>query len=164
MADQTSGEWPFLLVWVLFFIGGAVRGTFMHWLGRRVRRFDQGRKGLADRPSVQRAERLVRRFGAPAVALCYLTVGVQSAVMIASGVLLMPWTRFVPATLVGAALWATLYTTVGMSVLYAAVGRLDPWWLLGLFGVGLLVWLVTRFTGNLEDDLERDLEQDSEAS
>lgn len=144
-----EGEWPFLALWLFFLSGAMMRGSFMHWLGRRVRRFDQAHRGLAERPAVLRAQAVVQRYGAPAVTLAHLTVGVQSAIMVASGLLLMPWRRFLPALLLGAALWATIYTTVGMSVVYAALGRLHWSWLVaaGLAVLGLalarrrLAWL-----------------------
>jgi membrane protein DedA with SNARE-associated domain len=77
---------------------------------------------LAERASVQRAEELVRRYGAPAVTLSFLTVGVQTAVNLAAGTLRMPLPRYLPALLLGALVWATIYLTVGLAVLEALVG------------------------------------------
>jgi membrane protein DedA with SNARE-associated domain len=151
-------DWPFVLVWLFFLFGATARGGTLHWVGRRARRLRLGRRpagspaGTEDpdgdattgpartatagpagtspdpRPAVARAERLVARWGAPAVTLSFLTVGLQSAVNVASGLLRMPLRRFVPALLLGAAIWATIYTTVGMAVVYAFLGRLDPAW------------------------------------
>lgn len=56
---------------------------------------------------------LVARFGAPVVSLCFLTVGFQTMVLLASGVLRMPLRKFLPALAVGSVLWALLYGTVG---------------------------------------------------
>ena len=56
---------------------------------------------------------LVARFGAPVVSLCFLTVGFQTMVLLASGGLRMPLRKFLPALAVGSVLWALLYGTVG---------------------------------------------------
>ena len=60
-------------------------------------------------------------------ALCFLTVGFQTAVIITTGFTKMPLRRWVPAMLVGTFIWAVIYTTVGFAVL-AALG-LQPWML-----------------------------------
>ena len=56
---------------------------------------------------------LVARFGALVVSLCFLTVGFQTMVLLASGGLRMPLRKFLPALAVGSVLWALLYGTVG---------------------------------------------------
>ena len=56
---------------------------------------------------------LVARFGAPVVSLCFLTVGFQTMVLLASGGLRMPLRKFLSALAVGSVLWALLYGTVG---------------------------------------------------
>lgn len=142
--EELSRDWPVAAVWVFFLLGSTARGGALHWVGRRVRRFDHDHRGLAERPLVLRAERVVSRVGAPAVTLSFLTVGVQSAVNVASGLLRMPWRHYVPALVVGAALWATVYTTVGMAVVYAVLGRLPGWWLLAAATAVAAVLLLTR--------------------
>lgn len=57
---------------------------------------------LLQRPGVARAEGAVRRYGAPVVTLCFLTVGVQTAVHLAAGSLRMPLRRYLPALALGA--------------------------------------------------------------
>lgn len=151
MEDLVGADWPFAAVWLFFLSGALARGGVLHWLGRRARRLGEREGGRPRRPSVRRAERLVERFGAPAVTLSFLTLGVQSAVNVASGLLRMPPARFVPALLVGAAIWATIYATVGMSVVYAALGRLDWRWLLGVALLVVLVLVATRAAGHLAE-------------
>lgn len=146
--ERFAGEgWPFVALWLFFLSGALMRGSFLHWLGRRVRRYDQSHRALAERPAVLRAQAVVHRYGAPAVTLAHLTIGVQSAVMVASGLLLMPLRRFVPALLVGAAAWATIYTTVGMSVLYAVLGRIHWTWFAGAVAALLLLVVARRRLG-----------------
>lgn len=61
----------------------------------------------------RQATELVARYGAPVVAVCFLTVGFQSLVLLAAGGLRMPLRRFIPALVAGSTLWALLYGTVG---------------------------------------------------
>ena len=56
----------------------------------------------------------------------------------------MPWTHFGPALVVGAILWATVYTTIGFAVLEAALGGLAWWWALVALGVVAAIVLVSR--------------------
>ena len=139
MTPWLTEGWPVALVWAFFFAGAAVRGGVIYWIGRGLRGAGERRRWLAEHPGVVRAEALVIRFGAPAVSLSFLTVGVQSAVNAAAGLLRMPARRYVPALMVGAALWATVYTTVGFAVLYAVLGEAGWWWLAGVAAVVLVV-------------------------
>lgn len=145
MRDLVDG-WPFWVVLVAFWAGATARGVATYWVGRGVRA-GGGRTRWAhhlDRPAVARAERFVRRVGPPAVTLGFLTVGLQSAINASSGMLRMPLRSFLPAVALGALLWAAVYTTVGMAVVDAALGRVPWWWLLVAAGVVLLVVLAAR--------------------
>ncbi|HMM94578.1 VTT domain-containing protein [Phycicoccus sp.] len=145
MEDLVAG-WPFWVVLVVFWVGAFARGTATYWVGRGVRA-GGGRTRWShhlDRPGVARAERFVRRVGPPAVTLGFLTVGLQTAINASSGMLRMPLRRFLPAVALGALLWAVVYTTVGMAVVDAALGRVPWWWLLVAAGVVLLVVLAAR--------------------
>lgn len=140
---------PLWVAFVVLFLGAFARGNATYWVGRGLRSGGE-RSRLArhlDRPVVARAEGWVRRFGAPAVALGFLTVGVQSAINAAAGMLRMPQRRFLPAVSIGAALWAALYTTVGFALVDAWVGRLSWWWALLALGVVAAVILLSRRLG-----------------
>ena len=63
----------------------------------------------------------------------FLTVGLQTAVIITTGFTKMPLRRWVPAMLVGTFIWACIYTTIGFAIL-AALG-LEPW----MFPVALAI-------------------------
>lgn len=155
-------DWPVAVVWLAFFGGAMARGGGLYWLGRGLRGAGERRRRLAEHPGVVRAEALVRRFGAPAVALSFLTVGVQSAVNAAAGLLRMPARRYVPALAVGAVLWATVYTTVGFAVLYAVLGRAGWWWLTaGAAAVALVVvgtWRARRREDRLTSTLSHSVD------
>lgn len=60
-------------------------------------------------------QQLVARWGAPFVALSFLTVGIQTLVNLAAGVMRMPLRRYIPALTIGSILWAFLYATVGFA-------------------------------------------------
>jgi membrane protein DedA with SNARE-associated domain len=64
-------------------------------------------------------QQLVARWGAPIVTLSFLTVGIQTLVNLAAGVLRMPLRRYVPALTVGSIIWAFLYATVGFATFAA---------------------------------------------
>lgn len=143
MTPWLTEGWPVAAVWVFFLLGATARGGTIYWIGRGLRGAGDRRRRLAEHPAVVRAEALVTRFGAPAVTLSFLTVGIQSAVNAAAGLLRMPARRYVPALLVGAMLWATIYTTVGFAVLYAVLGRAGWWWALVVVAAVALVAAAT---------------------
>ena len=108
-------EMPKLLVYALLFCIVFSRASATYALGRgliagasRVKTTAkmQGRR-------YQQACRLLARYGAPVVSVCFLTVGFQTMVLLASGGLRMPLRKFLPALGVGSVLWALLYGTVG---------------------------------------------------
>ena len=122
--------WPAWGVFVFLFVLAFLRGNGTYWIGRAIRAGGARSRfaGALERPGMRRAERWVRTVGPPAVALGFLTVGVQSAINISAGVLRMPQRRWLPAVTVGALLWAVLYTTVGLAFVGALLGRIGWWW------------------------------------
>ncbi|MFH7598750.1 VTT domain-containing protein [Streptomyces racemochromogenes] len=70
-----------------------------------------------------RVERAIQRWGAPVVAVSFLTVGLQTAANFLAGSMRMPLSRYLPALFVGGAAWALIYATAGLGVL-AVLGRL----------------------------------------
>lgn len=67
------------------------------------------------KPRFARMQQVVARWGAPVVAVSFLTVGIQTLVNLAAGVMRMPLRRYLPALIVGSILWAFLYATVGFA-------------------------------------------------
>lgn len=143
--EEIVEGWPFWLAFGLLFVAAVVRGAATYALGRGARSAAarRGPKG-EPRPVVSRAESLVRRVGPPAVSLGFLTVGLQTAINLSAGALRMPLTHFGPALAVGAAMWATVYTTVGLAVVEAALGRVSWWWVLGTVLAVVVLVLVGR--------------------
>lgn len=111
-------------MWVV----GIVRTSIVYALGVLAAeggaRFDRIRRAM-DRPLYRKARAFINRWGVIAVPLCFLTVGLQTAVIITTGFTKMPLRRWVPAMLVGTFMWACIYTTIGFAIL-AALG-LEPW-------------------------------------
>lgn len=97
---------------------------------------------------IAHGRRSIERWGLVVVPLCYLTVGFQTVVLAAAGVLRITWLRFSLAQLPGALAWGLIYTTIGFAaweaILLAAAG--SPWALAGLIAllVVLAATLVSR--------------------
>ena len=122
--DALPIEVALAFMWVV----GIVRTSIVYALGVLAAeggaRLDRIRKAM-DSPLYRKARRLINRWGVIAVPLCFLTVGLQTAVIITTGFTKMPLRRWVPAMLVGTFIWACIYTTIGFAIL-AALG-LEPW-------------------------------------
>ncbi|MEU3708754.1 DedA family protein [Streptomyces catenulae] len=92
-------------------------GTFaVGWLAAAGARRSRFAERLSSARFV-RAERAIQRWGAPVVAVSFLTVGFQTAANFLAGTMRMPLPRYLPALFVGGACWALLYATVGVGVL-----------------------------------------------
>lgn len=140
-------DWPTIPLFCFLFLVACARAGGTYAIGRGVRGLADRRTRVLQRPAVRRAEQVVERYGAPAVVLCFLTVGVQTAVNAAAGGLRMPLLRYLPALFAGALIWATIYLTIGIAVIDAVWG--GQWWLplavvAGLGAVGFVVrrWLI----------------------
>lgn len=122
--DALPIEVALAFMWVV----GIVRTSIVYALGALAAeggaRLDRIRKAM-DSPLYRKARRLINRWGVIAVPLCFLTVGLQTAVIITTGFTKIPLRRWVPAMLVGTFMWACIYTTIGFAIL-AALG-LEPW-------------------------------------
>lgn len=122
--DALPIEVALAFMWVV----GIVRTSIVYALGALAAeggaRLDRIRKAM-DSPLYRKARRLINRWGVIAVPLCFLTVGLQTAVIITTGFTKMPLHRWVPAMLLGTFIWACIYTTIGFAIL-AALG-LEPW-------------------------------------
>ena len=130
--DALPIEVALAFLWVV----GIVRTSIVYALGALAAeggaRLDRIRKAM-DSLLYRKARRLINRWGVIAVPLCFLTVGLQTAVIITTGFTKMPLRRWVPAMLVGTFMWACIYTTIGFAIL-AALG-LEPW----MFPVALAI-------------------------
>ena len=149
---------PLYVVIPFMWAGAMMRSNATYWAGRGasigvgslLRRSHAGRSELdpAKPPSEKqqvirgRAERLVNLLGPTAVAGAFLTIGLQSAIMLSAGAVHMPLRRFIPATVVGALAWGIIYGTAGMAALHAWVGALTGSWWGWLVLIGIVAGLV----------------------
>ncbi|BDZ54660.1 DedA family protein [Agromyces marinus] len=122
--------WPLPAAIGTLFVIVLLRAGGTYALGRGSR---AGVKRLLERrgrmgPALARAEAVVDRYGAPVVALSFLTVGFQTAVNLAAGVMRMPLIRYLPALVIGGAAWATMYGVLGLATINAIIqaAQRDP--------------------------------------
>ena len=109
-------ELPLLPAVAFLYVVIWCRAGATYLVGRAARRAaDRGRiAAFLDSPRVLRATDLVNRWGAPVVAVSFLTIGFQTAANAAAGLTRMPARRYLPALAVGGLVWALLYATVGL--------------------------------------------------
>ena len=139
MPDFLQG-WPFWLVFAFLYSGATIRGQATYWAGRivteqalrrvhptsgwRLRAYEwlQG-------DGTRRGIEAIRRWGLIVVPFSYLTVGFQTMVNAAAGVLRIHWAKFSLAQVPGALAWAVIYSTIGFAVWEAALAAAagSPW-------------------------------------
>jgi membrane protein DedA with SNARE-associated domain len=125
-------SWPFWLTFAFLYLGATLRGQAMYWAGRVVTEQTLRRTHPAsgwlrrihdwlEGGGADRGISLIRRWGLFAVPLSYLTVGFQSMIQVAAGVLRITWPRYSLAQVPGALAWAAIYSTIGWAVWEAAL-------------------------------------------
>lgn len=148
--DPTQWDAPFPLIVSALFCIVLLRTNATYWVGRLVAGGAHRTRAarLMDSPGYQRAVERVNRWGAPAVSVSFLTIGVQTLVNLAAGATRMPLVRYIPATIVGSVAWAFLYGSVGFVGL-EALGLLwehSPVLAIaaGVLAAGGLAWFIAR--------------------
>lgn len=148
---QWLEELPFVAAFLILYAGATIRGQAVYWLARWAteRTIGSGevspwrmkvRDWLAgDR--VARGRDALQRWGLPVIPLSYLTVGFQTLVHAAAGVLRVRWLPFTLVQIPGALAWGFIYSTVGFAAWEAAIGAAaaSP---AGIAVIGLAVVLV----------------------
>lgn len=119
---ESMRSWPWFWAWCGFFVVAVLRAGGTYLIGRAIN------AGLirvkTPRPRIREAMERVGRWGAPAVSLSFLTVGVQTMVNLAAGLIAMRPVHYLAGLAVGAAAWATIWSTIGMAAFYAVLGGL----------------------------------------
>lgn len=133
-------DWPFLVVYVAFVLGAACRSQATYWMGRGIAA-GVLRSRWADRfdgPQTRRATASIERWGMPVIPLSFLTVGFQTAVHAAAGLLRLGWLRYTLWAVPGWFVWALVWAGGGMAAIAgaAALAARSPW---ALVGVSVLV-------------------------
>lgn len=117
--------------------------------------------GWLNRPMPLRARRLLEGWGWPAISLSYLTVGLQTALLAAAGVLRMSWLKFTAAQFIGAVGWAAIYTTIGATAWQAVLGGVSgTTWLIIVAAIGLV--LLATYTIKRIQERRRELRRTAE--
>lgn len=150
MFNPLTWDAPYPIVVSALFVIVMLRANGTYWLGRAVTagaRHTRMAK-LLDTRHYAAAVRWLNRWGAPAISLSFLTIGIQTMINLAAGVTRMPLARYLPAVTVGCIAWAFIYGTVGF-VGWLAVQRLwaiSPAAVLGVAAVVVagIVWAMVR--------------------
>lgn len=152
--NPMSWDGPWIWVWLglYFIIFCRAGGTYL--IGRAARRgvtrIGAIQKVMAS-SAYQRAEAAIDRWGPPAVVVSFLTIGFQTAINLAAGAIRMRWYRYLPALLIGGALWATIYASIG-SLSYKTFVMAFERWPVATIGItvvlalGLIGWIIWRLT------------------
>ena len=130
---------PFAITFAVLFVIVLLRAQGTYWLGRGVTagvlhtRFASKVTG----PRTTKAIASLNRWGLPLVTVSFLTIGFQTVVNGAAGLIRMPWFRYTIAMLIGCVAWALIYATVGIAAFEAALALAahSPWALIALLAV-----------------------------
>lgn len=141
-------ELPFAVAFAALFGIVFARAQATYWLGRGANAGGR-RTRLAARlegERMTRATETVTRWGWPVITVSFLTVGFQTLVNAAAGVIQMPWLRYTAAMIPGCLAWAALYATAGFATVSAWSALADraawaPWLVLAVVVVAVAVAL-----------------------
>jgi len=122
---------PFLLTFAVLFVIVLLRAQATYWLARAVAAGVLHTR-LADKltgPKITKAIDSLNRWGPPLVTVSFLTIGFQTVVNAAAGLIRMPWIRYTIAMVIGCVAWAAIYATVGIAAFEASLALFarSPW-------------------------------------
>lgn len=152
MIPAWAQQGPPLIIFLFFVVFLRAQGTY--WLGRLTAK---GALRATDRPGVtgsiarwfdgpipRKGAALLDHWGLIIIPLCFLTVGVQTAVNAAAGVVRLKWRTYTLAMLPGCVLWAFMYGFGLLAVWIAAVTAVagSPW---GWIGIGAIIIVATAY-------------------
>jgi membrane protein DedA with SNARE-associated domain len=132
-------ELGFVELLAALFVIVLVRAQATYWVARAVVTGAASRRWgrWLESPALKRASALLARYGAPAVTVSFLTVGLQTMINAAAGAARMRFGVYLLAMLPGCAAWALIYATVGFAVLWAVIGAAAG----SPLGIGILIAL-----------------------
>jgi membrane protein DedA with SNARE-associated domain len=139
---------PFAITFAVLFGIVLLRAQATYWLGRGVTVgvLHTPLAAKLDNPRTTRAITALNRWGLPLVTVSFLTVGFQTVVNAAAGLIRMPWVRYTVAMLIGCVAWAAIYATVGIAAVEGmlALAAHSPWALgaLVVFLIGAVVAVI----------------------
>lgn len=149
---------PFWIAFTLLFIGGMLRGQMMYWIGRATSKVTLDHmapsariakiRSWVDRGGADSGINAIHRWGAVMVPVSYLTVGFQSVVQVAAGLLQMNVLLYALAQIPGALAWAAIYSTIGFAawgaIVSAAAGSPSGVIVVVLIAIILVYFIIRR--------------------
>lgn len=125
-------EGPFALIYAFFLFGAFSRSSCTYGVGRYAHHLllkpdppTEGFRGKicgwAQDPKTLQTMAMLRRRGWIAIPAAFLTVGVQTFVVVSAGLIGLSYPRFVLAAFPGWLAWAAIYSTIGFAMWKAAV-------------------------------------------
>lgn len=116
--DPTQWDVPFPVIVGAMFVIVFCRAGGTYLLGRAAAAGASRSPRIAslmESARYRRATQQINDYGAPVVALSFLTIGFQTLANLAAGAGRMSASRYLPALVVGGVLWALLYSTIGVA-------------------------------------------------
>ena len=147
-AFAREGIWLFVFLFVVVLL----RAQATYWLARGAASgavLATGRQGFLgtmarwfDGPIPRKGAAMLDKWGIIVIPLCFLTVGIQTAVNAGAGLVRMRWSTYTIAMIPGCVLWALLYGLGTLAVFAAAIRAVagSPW---GWAGLALIAALIT---------------------
>ena len=146
-AFAREGIWLFVFLFVVVLL----RAQATYWLARGAASgavLATGRQGFLgtmarwfDGPVPRKGAAMLDKWGIIVIPLCFLTVGIQTAVNAGAGLVRMRWSTYTIAMIPGCVLWALLYGLGTLAFFAAAIRAVagSPW---GWAGLALIVALI----------------------
>lgn len=146
-AFAREGIWLFVFLFVVVLL----RAQATYWLARGAASgavLATGRQGFLgtmarwfDGPIPRKGAAMLDKWGIIVIPLCFLTVGIQTAVNAGAGLVRMRWSTYTIAMIPGCVLWALLYGLGTLAVFAAAIRAVagSPWGWAGLTLIATLI-------------------------
>ena len=152
-AFAREGIWLFVFLFVVVLL----RAQATYWLARGAASgavLATGRQGFLgtmarwfDGPIPRKGAAMLDKWGIIVIPLCFLTVGIQTAVNAGAGLVRMRWSTYTIAMIPGCVLWALLYGLGTLAVFAAAIRAVagSPWgWAAAASEAGTSGWVGAR--------------------
>lgn len=128
-----------LALFIALFVIVFCRAQGTYWLGRLATRgalAGVGKDGVwgsiahwFNGPTPKRGAKLLDKWGLIIIPLCFLTVGIQTAVNAGAGLVSMKWRTYTLAMIPGCIAWAILYGMGMLAIWMALLGAVaGSWW------------------------------------
>lgn len=155
MIPSWADQGPALFTALFVIVFCRAQGTY--WLGRLATRgalAGVGKDGVwgsiarwFNGPTPKRGAKLLDKWGLIIIPLCFLTVGIQTAVNAGAGLVSMKWRTYTLAMIPGCIAWAILYGMGMLAIWMALLGAVaGSWWgrtgvlAVAAVAIGVIAW------------------------